>query len=247
LPLIISSTTSNHFPVFLARHTFMAATTRFLLLASVALAYAAVADAGNRNDSNNCPPVSTVLPFSLEAYTDGPWFIQKQQPVRYQPEEALFCVRASYSLQSDGSVSVLNTANIGGVDGPPQNANRMMLRALVENDEVPSKLLVGPRFLPRFAYGPYWVVATSATTDEEISTDGYEWAIVSGGQPMIDTGSGCKTGDGVNNAGLWLFTREQIASPDVVERMRTIAADMGFDVSVLKDVQQAGCSYPDEQ
>ena len=62
------------------------------------------------------------------------------------------------------SVSVLNTANERGVDGPMQNANMMRLRALVADTTgatPPSKLLVGPRFLPRALYGDYWIVAVS--------------------------------------------------------------------------------------
>ena len=57
-----------------------------------------------------------------------------------------------------------NTANVGGVDGPPQNSDGFRLRAVIDpdaDDDAPSKLRVGPRFLPRFLYGPYWVVAVS--------------------------------------------------------------------------------------
>ena len=77
-------------------------------------ALVASAAAGNTPSGDTCTPVTTVLPFDLAAYASAPWFVQQQMPVRYQPEESLYCVRASYKLQDDGSVSVLNTANIGG-------------------------------------------------------------------------------------------------------------------------------------
>ena len=54
----------------------------------------------------------------------------------------------------------------------------MMLRAVVDNEDVPSKLRVGPRLLPRFFYGPYWIVAASADTEEDIEANGYDWVIV---------------------------------------------------------------------
>ena len=111
----------------------------------------------------SCTPVTTADPFDLEAYAVHPWYIQQQQVVRYQPLNSLYCVRASYTVAEDGkSVSVLNTANVGGVSGTPQNRGLTRLRALIEDTSgatPPSKLLVGPTFLPRFAYGPYWVVA----------------------------------------------------------------------------------------
>jgi apolipoprotein D and lipocalin family protein len=89
--------------------------------------------------------------------------------VRYQPLDTLYCVRASYTLERNGegdvvSASILNTANEGSVGGPPQNADMMRLRALIADRSgatPPSKLLVGPTFLPRFLYGPYWIVAVS--------------------------------------------------------------------------------------
>ena len=78
---------------------------------------------------------------------------------------------------------------------------------------------------------------------------GYDWAIVSGGQPSVQTVSEegkCKNGDDVNNSGLWLFTREKVADSDTVDDMRAVLEDKGFDVSVLEPVKQEGCEYPDE-
>lgn len=83
--------------------------------------------------------------------------------------------------------------------------------------------------------------------DDEVG-EGYDWAIVSGGQPTIESGDDgkCRTGDGVNNSGLWLFTREPVASEDTIAQIRQVLEEKGFDTSVLKPVKQAGCEYPDE-
>ena len=122
--------------------------------------------------------------FTLAAYAVHPWYVQQQMTVRYQPEDTLYCVRASYTLEPDGSVSVLNTANRGAVDGARQNPTLTRLRAVVadpQSDVPPSKLLVGPRFLPRFAYGPYWVVAASPEQPRppgDPAGQGYDWALV---------------------------------------------------------------------
>ena len=63
----------------------------------------------------------------------------------------------------------------------------------------------------------------------------------------IESGDGtCKTGSGTNNAGLWLFTREAVATEETVAALRAVAAAKGFDLSVLRPVTQAGCTYPDE-
>lgn len=205
-----------------------------------------------------CPAVTTADPFDLRAYvTAHPWYVQQQQPTRYQPSSDLFCVRASYAFESDAtdadalaraSVAVLNTANRGAVDGPPQNARRTKLRAVVDPSaraSSPSKLRVGPRFLPRAAYGPYWIVAVSPATPGE---GGYDWAVVSGGAPTIPgaTPGTCRTGEGVNDAGLWLFSRDPVASEDAIAAMRAAAEAKGFDLSRLENVEQRECEYPPE-
>ena len=71
----------------------------------------------------------------------------------------------------------------------------------------------------------------------------YEWALVSGGQPTHQAAGGCRTGDGVNGAGLWIFSRNATRDEAVVSHLRGVAQAKGFDLSVLKDVQQEGCLY----
>ncbi|EEH54488.1 uncharacterized protein MICPUCDRAFT_41142 [Micromonas pusilla CCMP1545] len=225
-------------------------------LALVLLNAPSNAQAGGRRGAaaEPCAPVSTASPFDLDAYAAHAWYVQQQQVVRYQPRESLYCVRASYRVNDDDAVDVYNTANVGGVDGPPQNSDGFRLRAVIDpdaDDDAPSKLRVGPRFLPRFLYGPYWVVAVSPSEPRDESDPvgpGYDWAIVSGGQPTIPTGDDgkCRTGSGQNDSGFWLFTREKIASEATLEEMRAVASEKGFDLSALEPVTHEGCEYPEE-
>ena len=99
---------------------------------------------------------------------------------------------------------------------------------------------MGPCRLPTWfpgARGPYWVLAAGP------STGGYQWALISGGQPTHLAPGGCRTGAGVNNAGLWIFQRSSKRDEALVQKVRSIAAGKGFDLSVLLDVEQEGCEY----
>lgn len=94
--------------------------------------------------------------------------------------------------------------------------------------------------------GPYWVVAVGPSSN---ATLGYDWAIISGGPPSISAPGGCRNGDGqspgtrvMNRNGFWLFSRKPV-DPEATAVMRARAASLGFDLSVLLDVQQKGCKY----
>ncbi|CAE7270952.1 unnamed protein product [Symbiodinium necroappetens] len=49
------------------------------------------------------------------------------------------------------------------------------------------------------------------------------------------------TGSGTNGSGLWIFTRDQKRDEALVQKVRAIAAQKGFDLSVLNDVDQSAC------
>lgn len=66
-------------------------------------------------------------------------------------------------------------------------------------------------------------------------------ALISGGQPNINTGKGYKNGDGVNGSGLWIFTRRRERDEVVINYMRRKAEVQGFDLSVLNVVDQTDC------
>lgn len=192
-----------------------------------------------------CPPpgFDSVENFSVSDYISAPWYMQMQAEVSYQPRENLFCVRANYTETTPGifpqaklELIVDNYAREGSISGPESPA--FPLRASIVNLTEPSKLLVGPPFLPVFLRGPYWVVATSEQP--------YEWAIVSGGPPTKQGADGCVTpGLGLNpngnGEGLWLLTREPVAPNSTVDMMVEKAQALGFDIGVLLPVQQEGC------
>jgi lipocalin len=186
-------------------------------------------------------------------------------PVKYQPITALNCVTAKYRLSEKQNkatpaslvqpllrwlryspnqvgIDVFNYANTDRVNGPPQIGN--LSAVILDPIRYPGQLLVGPSFLPRLLWGPYWVIAAGGKTAD----DGYEWAVVSGGPPKLVGKTGyCKTGNGTNDSGLWIFTAEPIVNAAMIEQLRQIAQGMGFDTSVLVPVNQAGCKYSNIQ
>merc|ERR1719282_283730 len=185
--------------------------------------------------SDNCPPVPVQNNFNLTTFTDGPWYAQMGQPVAYLTKEELYCVVANYTLTGPTSVKVFNYANKDKVNGDVHDAN---LCATVPNTQVPAKLEVGLCLLPKSLYGPYWVVIAGP------DPSGYEYALISGGQPTIDTGNGCRTGSGVNGSGLWIFSRTPVAPQEQVQMVLKQAQSYGYDTSVLLPIEQKGCIYP---
>ena len=100
-------------------------------------------------------------------------------------------------------------------------------------------------FLPGIS-GPYWIVATSGDT-----TAPDAWSVISGGPPTTPSNGACRTGrDGpqtfldVNGSGLWIFTRQPVASAATVDAARAATKAPGFDLTPLVPVTQAGCTYP---
>lgn len=92
--------------------------------------------------------------------------------------------------------------------------------------------------MPPSSAGPYWVLAY----DED---KGY--ALITGGQPNIETQNGlCRTGNGYNNSGIWIFLRSQERDEDLIQEVRDIALGQGIDVSFLMDVNQTSCDNMDK-
>lgn len=175
--------------------------------------------------------------FDLRAYAAKPWYIQQQMATRYLPATQNYCVSAEYTVLEKPTlwgftVRVHNYAQ--EADGTPHDSGSTLC-ARGTNSSEPAKLEVGPCFLPRIpgvSTGPYWVLAY----DE---AEGY--SLISGGQPKIKAAGGCRTGSGVNGAGLWIFTRAQQRNEKLVTKVRGIAKAQGFDLDVLADVAQESC------
>lgn len=185
----------------------------------------------------SCPPegFSSVSNFHLDTFISDRWYIQQQMPTKYLPANENWCVYAEYKLLDKKSfwgydIQVHNYAQ--EQDGTPHDSGNFLLAKIVNEDE--GKLAVSPKFLPTFFAGPYWVIAYN-------ETEGY--ALISGGAPT-ETGTDglCRTGSGVNNAGLWVFTRAQKRDEKLVSKVGDIVRAKGFDPSVLKDVDQSNCS-----
>lgn len=185
--------------------------------------------------SATCEDVTTQPGFDLESYVSAPWYSHQQAEVFYLPVSQNYCVRAEYSIK-DRSSFWGYTVSVNNLSQDQQgNSNGGELCAFVDervNPRDPSKLKVAPCFLPKLFSGPYWIVAY----DE---SKGY--ALVSGGEPTIETENGCKTGDGINNSGLWIFLRTRERNEELIEEVRDIASGKGFDLSVLNDVDQSNC------
>jgi apolipoprotein D and lipocalin family protein len=191
---------------------------------------------------------------SLDEWVRATWYIQEQQLTGYQPRNSLFCVTATYDFEDaqvpktipflppywDGTVvSVYNQANLDRVNGPPQNSDNMTLCARLQETAATNKLSVAPCFLPNYLAGPYWILSVG-----ENATGQYDWAIVIGGEPTVPSAEGCTTKQtGTNGAGLWLFSRDPVASEDTMNAMHNELAYKGITNMSLLKVEQDGCTY----
>ena len=191
-----------------------------------------------------CPALSTLGDLNLTEFTAKTWYIQEMQVTKYLERNTFYCTAATYNFEGkkvpffDGKVvSVYNYANLDKINGPNENANNMTLCARAVNETDASRLAVAPCFLPNKFAGDYWVIDHA---------DDYSWSIVIGGQPTEQYADGCTTKEtGVNNAGLWLFSRSPVASKSSIQLMRDRLEKMGIARSRLFPVQQDGCVYKD--
>lgn len=219
--------------------------------ASLLLGLAAAADVSLRGSlaSGDCKTVSPLAELNITEYLRATWYSQQQQLTSYQPASELFCVSATYNDEPDRTVpffdgfvaSAYNYATRQNVSGEPANTkDGMVLCARQQDPKVQGGLSVAPCFLPNVFTGPYDVVGVGAAADGVE----YDWAIVSGGQPSEKQADGlCTTKTGTYFGGLWLFTRETVASDATVAAARAKMADLGISTSQLVDVPQAGCTY----
>lgn len=68
---------------------------------------------------------------------------------------------------------------------------------------------------------------------------------MSGGPPTEKYDDGCTTKQtGTNGSGLWIFTRDATPAEGMVDAARSALTELGYTLSQLKDVEQAGCTYP---
>jgi lipocalin len=195
--------------------------------------------------SVTCPVVNTVPDFEIEQYAARPWYSHQQAANVYLPIELNYCVRAEYNVRDRPTfpwgytVDVRNQAQ--DENGNPQGGNLCAYQTDLESGQ-PGKLAVAPCFLPKTFAGPYWVLLYN-------EDEGY--ALISGGQPNVPSYDkdgnfiGCRTGRGINDSGLWIFSRSPVRDQELIDSVRARALEMGMDVTVLNDVNQVGC-YDDD-
>lgn len=197
------------------------------------------------NIVSTCPQIEPMCDLNTTEYIRSTWYIQQQQITGYQPENTLYCVAQTLNQTSikvpffNGSVlSVYNYANVGNVNGKPQNSMNFTLCARQTNQSDPARIINAPCFFPNFLAGPYWVLQAGPSSND------YQWAIVSGGAPNVQYPDGnCSTKlTGVNGSGLWLFTRSMNGSK-WIPIMRQYLENMGITTSQLLNVTQTGCRY----
>merc|ERR1711953_577235 len=115
----------------------------------------------------------------------------------------------------------------------------MGLCARLQDPTATSKLTVAPCFLPNYAAGPYWILSVGKN-----ETGHYDWAIVIGGEPTEPYSDGCTTKEtGINGAGLWLFSRQPVASEETLTAMHNELVSRGITSRNLIKVEQKGCTY----
>jgi len=202
--------------------------------------------------TSSCKAVTVQNDFNLTKYVGHKWFIHKQQQIKYLPANERYCVVATYDQKDATHVRVHNYANINHTNGPVDNSD-VHVKALGgicgKGTDVPAKLEVGPcdlSIISRFAFGPYWVIAAgdlNCVADNCPQPEDYEWAFVSGGQPTHKSGDGCIPGDGVNDSGMWIFTKSNVRNETLLGEIVKIGTAQGFDMSIMLDVEQAGCKY----
>jgi len=149
----------------------------------------------------------TVSGLDLARYM-GRWYEIASMPSRFQPSDTTN-TRATYELQSDGNVSVLNETfksdgtlvSISGKawkNDPKSDAAEFTVQFWV------------PPFLPLIPVrGDYWVM--------DIAED-YSYAMV--GQPKREY--------------LWVLSREEELGEETYKALLDKASDAGYDVSKLK-------------
>ncbi len=123
-------------------------------------------------------------------------------------EKKLVGVTAEYSLRNDGRVKVVNSGFKHTLDGKYIKANAIAWRS---DEAVPGALKV--KFFHLFT-SDYLVLGL----DEE----DYRWAVVGN----------------YERSSLWFLSRTHEISPELLQRMKDIALEQGYDLSSLMMVEQ---------
>ncbi|MDO5506444.1 MAG: lipocalin family protein [Pseudoxanthomonas suwonensis] len=164
------------------------------------------------------PPPPTVPFVDLQRYL-GTWYEIVRKPIRHE-DTAARDVTATYTLQDDGSIEVLNRSL--DENGEYEDATG---RATVVDTATNAKLEVsflpaGLRWIP-FTKGDYWVLRVD---------DGYNMALV--GTPDYKY--------------LWLLARDADPGHDTIVQWLDHASALGYETGdVIRPVQSGAVPTPD--
>ncbi|WP_305804927.1 lipocalin family protein [Stenotrophomonas sp. YIM B06876] len=151
------------------------------------------------------PAVSSVQHLDMDRYA-GQWHEIAHLPVSFQ-KKCIAGITATYSLRSDGRISVINACKTG--EGKRLEATGVA-RPVTGH---PGRLQV--RFAPDWlswlplVWADYWVIAL----DPE-----YQWAVIGGPDRKY----------------LWILSRTADMDAALFERLKQRAVDMGYELAPLK-------------
>merc|ERR1711976_111513 len=160
-----------------------------------------------------CPKDVTVKQgFDIAQYM-GRWYEIERIPTIYQTGQ--YCVFATYTLQDDGHVEVINA----GLDKNGEEVS-IVGDAVCSNEQEPAKC--GVRFFEDQPYGNYWVIDTDYKTYSLVYS--------------------CQDVSGLASAqSAWILSRERTLDEATVQRLKSLGKKMGVRVQFLTKTKQTDC------
>ncbi|XP_057537895.1 temperature-induced lipocalin-1 [Amaranthus tricolor] len=162
--------------------------------------------------------MEVVKGVDLERYM-GRWYEIASFPSRFQPKDGVN-TRATYSLNEDGTVHVLNETWSGGKRGFIEGT---AYKADPKSDEAKLKVkFYVPPFLPIIpVVGDYWILHLDAD---------YQYALI--GQP--------------SRRYLWILSRSPVLDEEIYKQLLEKAKEEGYDINKLHKTPQADPPPEDE-
>ncbi|MBY8976021.1 lipocalin family protein [Rhodobacteraceae bacterium NNCM2] len=153
-------------------------------------------------------PMTTAGPVDLDRYA-GRWFEIARFPNSF--EEGCVGVTADYTVNPDGTVTVLNTCREGTLDGEVTTAEGVATSTNADNDRLEVTFVP---WLP-FAKGDYWIL--------DLTPD---YTVVVIGAPKGTTG--------------WILARMPQLDPALLEAAKAVLTKNGYDIGKLTYTPQSG-------